>query len=296
MLTVMSFTLEPATDEITQVNRKIDFVPSHEFDSTEESKMAEAAFDLYVNEEEEVSSLAPELFLFSVEQLRYLSAEGERFLFKRLNFLRFRANAIQATLTNSKRSKTTEAEIHRLLSEAEETRSKIAYANLRLLHSIVRRFASSRDEIDELASEANTILLNAIDKFNYSRGFRFSTYVTHAIQRHLLRVKRRGYRERDRTRALSSLEHVEAAGLDSEIAEERLIAAVKKIVESFDDILEPREKHIVMGRFGLDGTSKGKSMRVLGDELELSKERVRQILQSSLEKLATVAKPLDFDF
>jgi len=59
-------------------------------------------------------------------------------------------------------------------------------------------------------------------------------------------------------------------------------------------VLEPREKHIVIARFGLDGTSKGKSMKVIGDELGLSKERVRQLLQSSLEKLAAIASPLDF--
>jgi DNA-directed RNA polymerase sigma subunit (sigma70/sigma32) len=64
-------------------------------------------------------------------------------------------------------------------------------------------------------------------------------------------------------------------------------------VASFDAVLEPREKYIVVARFGLDGSSQGKSMKVIGDELGLSKERVRQLLQSSLEKLAASTKPLD---
>ncbi len=51
-------------------------------------------------------------------------------------------------------------------------------SNLRLVASIARKFSKSRNDFEELLSEGNAILLYAVDKFDFSRGFRFSTYAT----------------------------------------------------------------------------------------------------------------------
>lgn len=282
-------------DVCVNVNqRKIEFVPNQEFDSATESEINNFDLELYVDDDEYNAPSDPEFFLLSVDQLRILSPEGERFLFKRLNFLRFRAHALQATLRSGKRSKKTEEEILRLLDEAEQTRGKIAVANFRLVHSIVRRLAKSRDEIEEFAAESNTILLKAIDKFDYSRGYRFSTYATHSVRRHLRKLIQRKSRNRENEQVLECFDQLESSTKHlSKVSEQRLIDTVKTIVDSFDKVLEPREKFIVMARYGLDGMGQGKSMKLIGDELGLSKERVRQLLQLSLEKLAAIAKPLD---
>ena len=147
----------------------------------------------------------------AIDESRLLTFEGEQFLFKRLNFLRFRANALQVTLPPRKPPRKTLKEIQRLLNEAEETRSQIVHANLRLVTSIARRIAPTPDDFDEFVAEANTILVNAIDKFDFSRGYRFSTYATHAIQRHLYRYINRAGKRRQR----------ETASQDSIIAAEQ---------------------------------------------------------------------------
>ena len=63
-----------------------------------------------------------------------------------------------------------------------------------------------------------------------------------------------------------------------------------------DEALDEREQLIIRGRFGLDGSGKGKSFRAIGDELGISKERARQIFQQSIEKLGAVAKPFESVF
>ncbi len=277
--------------------QEISFIPNESFDSATEQDFAEIDVQLYAEEDDRPDGQDPrtaaESFLMTVQQSRILTKEGEQFLFKRLNFLRFRASALQATLRNRRTAKKTQKEIDRLLAEASETREQIACANLRLITSIVRKLSSSNDEFDEFLAEANAILLNAIDKFDYARGYRFSTYATHAVQRHTYRLIERQSKRRQRESADSDLVHSAPACLSDDTNAKQIFDAFNEIVASFDTTLDERERYIVRGRFGLNDSGKGKSLRVIGDELGLSKERVRQLLQQSIEKLAEIAKPLE---
>lgn len=278
---------------------KIAYIPSDEFASASETDFAEIAGELYTDEDlpsDPRTATSAESFLFAVEQSRLLSVEGERFLFKRLNFLRFRASALQATAGGKKTSRKTQKEINRLLDEANETREQIACANLRLVTSIVRKLARNSDEFDEFLAEANAILLYAIDKFDYSRGYRFSTYATHAVQRHTFRLIERQSKRKKRESAncdlLQSATAEESHGLDAG----EVLRAVQEIMAKFDGTLTEREQYIIRNRFGLDGSEKGKTLRVIGEEIGLSKERVRQLLQQGLEKLAAGSKQLESIF
>jgi RNA polymerase primary sigma factor len=273
----------------------ISFIPNEEFQSASEQDFSEIDVQLYREEEERPNADPSEAFLSVIAQSRLLTIEGERHLFKRLNFLRFRANALQATMKGKRKNRKTQKEIDRLLDTANEVREQIARACLRLATSIVRKHSSSRDEFDEFLAEANAILLNAIDKFDYARGYRFSTYATHAIQRHTFRLieKRNKRRQREVSGNDLALDTVQAEPTQSGSCEAELFDAMKQIVANIETALEDREQTIVRMRFGLDGSSKGKSLRVIGDELGLSKERVRQLLQQSIEKLAESAKQLE---
>lgn len=280
---------------------EIPFIPHADFASACEQDFAEIDCTLYVEEDDRPvrdASQAAATFLTAVEECRILTFEGEQFLFKRLNFLRFRAHALTATLKNQRRPQKAKSEIQRLLDDANDTREEIARANLRLISFVCRKMSTSNDEFDDFVCEANAILLNAIDKFDFSRGYRFSTYLTHAVQRHIARLigrasKRRSREFCDGNETLSWA----ADGHDSDQPSQAdLLAAATVVLREMEQILNERECFIVRGRFGLDGSEKGKSLRALGDEIGISKERVRQILYQSLEKLAEVAQPYESMF
>ncbi len=76
----------------------------------------------------------------------------------------------------------------------------------------------------------------------------------------------------------------EAVGLDDRvIAREREQAARRLLAQ-----LSPREQHILRRRFGMDGAEEGITLREIGEGLDLSRERIRQLEALALEKLRTL--------
>ena len=274
---------------------EIKFIPNADFATASEQDFEDVDVELYAAEKGRCALIdrnePAATFMQAIEESRILTFEGEQFLFKRLNFLRFRANAIRITLS-AKLPKRTLKEIERLLQGAQEAREDIARANLRLVASIARRLSSTSDNFDEYVSEANGILLNAIDKFDFSRGYRFSTYATHAIQRHLYRYIGRTSKRSSREKLVS--DSVEAVAVDS--SDDTGPSAAEAVLDQLDDVLDERERLIIRGRFGLNEAGHTCTLRELGAELGLSKERVRQLQLFALEKLAEVARPFESSF
>ena len=68
--------------------------------------------------------------------------------------------------------------LRRALSEGQAARSRVVEANLRLVVSIVKRFMHYGLEFLDLIQEGNAGLVRAVERFDYRRGYRFSTYAT----------------------------------------------------------------------------------------------------------------------
>jgi RNA polymerase sigma factor (sigma-70 family) len=81
-----------------------------------------------------------------------------------------------------------EAELRRLVAEGEDAKDRFIRANLRLVVSIARRYVRSGMPMLDLIQEGNTGLVRAVEKFDYLRGYKFSTYATWWIRQAISRA------------------------------------------------------------------------------------------------------------
>jgi RNA polymerase sigma factor (sigma-70 family) len=81
-----------------------------------------------------------------------------------------------------------EDELRRLVAEGEDAKDRFIRANLRLVVSIARRYVRSGMPMLDLIQEGNTGLVRAVEKFDYVRGYKFSTYATWWIRQAISRA------------------------------------------------------------------------------------------------------------
>ncbi|QDT35323.1 sigma-70 family RNA polymerase sigma factor [Thalassoglobus polymorphus] len=215
-----------------------------------------------------------------------LTIEGEQWLFRRMNALKQRAIEQQNSLAEEAHSV---AEFQQTLHQIDQARNEIVEANLRLVASLAGKFSHSGAEFDELVSEGNLILLNAVDKFDVGRGFRFSTYATHAIQRHFFRFLQRKQKRKKRETSVNSGVLSETT---PEIQKDEPLdchQVAETLLSRFEDCLDEREVAILRDRFGLNDEESPATLKVVSERVGLSKERVRQLQMRAIEKLQDLA-------
>ena len=223
-------------------------------------------------------------------EAKLLTPQQEVMLFQRMNFLRYQATQERAKLNPERPSKRSLELVYRLLAMADWHRDRIVEANTRLVFSIIKKFVNANNPFDDLLSEGIVALMRAVEKFDFGRGFRFSTYATQVVRRGAYRQVMETQAERSKLQS-----GVEEMGLDisdegrqSAISEQRWHQLQSRLSVMMGD-LDRRERFIIRARFSLGSHRKVHTLQSLADRLGVSKERVRQLEQRAMEKLRAMA-------
>src|SRR5581483_3907336 len=117
-----------------------------------------------------------------------LTREQEAHLFRKMNYLKYRASKVREQIDPARARTADLDEVERLQEEALAVKNQIIRANLRLVVSIAKRHVGPSNNFFELVSDGNMSLIRAVEKFDFSRGNKFSTYASWAIMKNFART------------------------------------------------------------------------------------------------------------
>jgi RNA polymerase sigma factor (sigma-70 family) len=235
------------------------------------------------------SGLPP--YLASLYEMPLLTREQEAHLFRKYNYLKYKALKLREQLDAAQPKSSLMDEIEQLQQQIVSTKNEIARANLRLVVSIAKRHVTPDQNFFELVSDGNMSLLRAIEKFDFARGNKFSTYASWAIMKNFARTIPGEFKHRDRFRTsqdelFASTQEHRGNPLAEEGAQNQREAQIERILRRLDE----REQKIITSRFGLDHAQEPQTLKEVGASLGVTKERIRQIEARALSKLRQAAQ------
>jgi RNA polymerase primary sigma factor len=189
------------------------------------------------------------MYLKEIGKVPLLTAEQEVSLAKRIEA----GEGASARLnSNGKLSKDMTARLHATEEDGLEAKKKLVEANLRLVVSIAKRYVGRGMMFLDLIQEGNMGLIRAVEKFDHVKGYKFSTYATWWIRQAITRAIA------DQARTIRIPVH--------------MVETINKLVRVQRQLLQD------LGREPLP--------EEIADEMELTPEKVREILKVSQEPVS----------
>jgi len=264
---------------------KIEFIDSGEFSGDD-------AYENIIGQSDEL------VVKLSASSGFLLNRQQEVLLFRRYNYLKFLAWTGLEKIASTRLSGKLLSEVERFLETADVVKKLIIEANMGLVVSVAKKHLQTGASMPDLVSEGNMSLMRAVEKFDYSRGYRFSTYGTLAIAKDYARNIPAEAHRADRAASMDMTnisQDVRSIDLADIIEIESAGRSLDQVIK---DNLTEREQYIIRNHFGLEGNriiKKAKTLEEIGRTLNLSRERVRQIELIALQQLRHCLSPEQFD-
>ncbi|MBL7133187.1 MAG: sigma-70 family RNA polymerase sigma factor [Phycisphaerae bacterium] len=215
-----------------------------------------------------------------------LTARQEAVLFLRYNYARLR---LQRLIVEQRRRCCLSRAVAMVMwyQRVLRSRGELVRANMALVLAMAKRANIPSVDFLELASEGNMALLRSIEKFDVARGFKFSTYACRAILKAFNRLASRHgrYRQRFPVEFDADMQKPDLMANKHQQQWDESVQELRQILSCNLAAMTDLERRIVMFRFGLASKNDRMTLSDIGKKVGFSNERVRQILNSSLQKL-----------
>ncbi len=292
------------------LEQPLDYIPHPSFDDpASETGILAPMPDAETYEAKRRSMRAPKDVppeLASQYEWPLLTKEQEQHLFRKMNYLKHKAARLRdglrkggdadAELDPARVRIETLERIEDLQRQANAVKDQLIKSNMRLVTNIAKRHSGQSDNFFELLSDGNMSLIRAVEKFDFGRGFKFSTYASWAIMKNFARsIPDERHR---RERFVTGHEEVFEVAPDTRSDEHEILASQERRTRSVNrllEYLEPREREIIRMRAGLDDHAKNMTLEEIGQRFGITKERVRQLNARAMKKLRSIAEEQDLD-
>ena len=272
------------------VGEVVDYVPDDSFakKATEGEHFGESAREIAVSAWTHYPEVPDEIKPRTTRRVA-LKAEDEAGLFLRYNYARYRLSSLVET-QNRRASGKRAREIVLWYRRAKKAQSDLVGANMALVLAMAKRTRIPNVEFTELVSEGNMALLRSVEKFDVSRGYKFSTYACRSILKSFNRLatKTGRYRQRFPTEFDPKMEKSDYDVHKHEMQRDSSVDALRDILASNRAKLTEVERTIIMERFAILSRGKKRTLAEVGKMVGLTNERVRQLQNNALGKLRSI--------
>lgn len=176
-------------------------------------------------------------------------------------------------------------------------RDKLISSNLKFVARIAKQYQGRGLSYADLIAEGNIGLIKALDKFDGERGYKIISYSVWWIRQTILEALAKRNTSNDEDLPLDYEKQTGDDDDQNEILDENFVndglertqqLERDEIIRVLMEYLNQREKNIITKYYGLDG-GKPKTLEEIGLEYGLTKERIRQIKNTSFKKMRSIA-------
>jgi RNA polymerase primary sigma factor len=206
-----------------------------------------------------------------------LTKEQEQHVFRKMNFLKHQLHKLQEAIDPAKATVEELTRADELKKGIRGCRDVLINCNQRLVYAQAKQKLALGENIDDLVSDGNLSLMRAVEKFDYGRGNKFSTYATWAIMKNFARSIPDA--KTHKQRYMTGHDELFEAKADVRTDEQEVLAladAARARVNRLLEHLDARTREVIRMRTGLDG-SEEMTLEQIGQHFGITKERVRQI-------------------
>lgn len=232
-----------------------------------------------------------------------LTREQEFHLFRKMNFLKYQVHRIQKRLVGKRLGMGSIRRIEELTCQIIDIRNQLAKSNFRLATWVLKNTKRFKFGMPEnCLSDAYMDVLKSVDYFNYTLGYKFSTYCIWVLQKNFYR----GVHEKKKGDDFvgfddSFAEQIESSESDTscELTQRENASYINRVISmvrsrvSCSDI--ERQISIVESYYGINGKQR-KNLEEISKTIGVTKERVRQLKEKFLNYMREAIKVQGSDY
>jgi RNA polymerase primary sigma factor len=232
-------------------------------------------------------------YLQALKDVEPLSAEVEKALFRRYNYLKFRFNMAKVKARPGQATGAQTKEMQALLTEARSIGLFLRQSFLRVVVAVAQKHQIHPEELRSYIVFGNKALTRALEAYDYKNPSRFSNIASLTVAKDFALAVAKGKRPSEQKQEPWE-QGVLAVDTSSLIEIERELHDIASIIRQN---LDEREQHIISGRYDVEQAvikKHPKSLKELGAELGVTGDEVRRLELAALGKLRHVLSDDEF--
>lgn len=220
-----------------------------------------------------------------------LNSAQELHLFRKYNYYKMLMRKLLSGGFTDRRQKRYQEAQNLFDNVVKPTKHLLIESNARLSVNVAKKF--NRHIFDQLVEEGYITITICVDRFDWRKGNKFSTYTMWAIKNSFCREYHKNVKDLENLVAFNPLSHEKVVS-DIDLEAIHNLERAKTIKGLLHHVTDEEDAYVIKSTYGIDGY-KGKAPSELREELGVSKQRIQQRKQKAIQQMRYGHLKMEFD-